>query len=359
MRFLRILTVCASAAVLWPTSARGQSVERAIERWAQSIAANAERLAARIEREANLWARDFERRMEDRHGKSGHDRDHDQGRDLQGQATRIDTTFAFNASGIVDLTSINGDIVVTGWDRREARVRASVDRGRMEFDLTSSRITIEQRSDRGNLARSQSSDTQYEVSIPRGVRVMTRSRSGDIRISGTGGDVEANTSNGDIDIRDAAGRIEAGTLSGEITVSQIKGNVDVSTVTGSITVSQLEGDVHAASTGGDITVADVTGRDIELSTTRGDIDFRGSIDAAGRYELTTHAGDVLVAIPEATNARVVVGTFSGEIDSDFPITLMPGDRSGRTSRRFEFTIGSGGPRIVAESFSGDVEIRKR
>ena len=43
--------------------------------------------------------------------------------------TRIDTTFAFSSDGTVDLTSFNGDITVTGWNRKEARVRAGADRG--------------------------------------------------------------------------------------------------------------------------------------------------------------------------------------------------------------------------------------
>ena len=47
----------------------------------------------------------------------------------QDAQSRIDTTFAFSRSGVVDLTQVSGDIIVTSWDRAEARVRAYAERG--------------------------------------------------------------------------------------------------------------------------------------------------------------------------------------------------------------------------------------
>lgn len=362
----RTFAVLLTTALVSPMAARAQSLERSIERWAESIAANAERLAAKLERQANLIARDMERQFGDKYNRQqraprGHRDTWDDrpDRDLQQQATRIDTTIAFSANGIVDLTTLRGDIAVTGWDRREARVLATVDRGRMDFELSSSRITIEQRSDRGSSDRNRSSETRYEVTVPRGARVITRSNSGDIVIRGTGGEVEANSNSGDITIEDVAGRVEAGALSGEIVLKLIRGNVDANAVTGSIEVTGVEGDLHLGSTSGDLIVLDAKARDVELSTSSGEVAFAGSIDPNGRYEFSSHSGTIDLSIPAGTNARFSIGTFSGEIDSDFPITLQPGERTSRSSRRFEFTVGTGGPRIVAESFSGDVEIRKR
>lgn len=361
MHFTRTILAFSTATLLWPSAGRAQSMERSIERWAEMIAANAERIAAKIERKANKIAVDIEREFDAEFDRAYSSRgrrdrwDDPQRRNLQNQGTRIDTTIAFSANGIVDLTTMRGDIIVTGWDRREARIQARVERGVMDFELSSSRVTIEER---GGQNRSRNSDTRYEVTVPRGVRVIARTNSGDISITGSGGEVEANTTSGDITISDAAGRIEAGALSGEITLSQIKGNIDASAVTGSIDVKDVEGELHLESTSGDILIAGAKARDVEVSTSSGEIAFAGSIDGSGRYEFSTHSGTIDLAIPANTNARFVVGTFSGEIDSDFPITLQPGDRS-RSNRRFEFTVGSGGPRIVAESFSGDVEIRKR
>jgi hypothetical protein len=53
-----------------------------------------------------------------------------------------------------------------------------------------------------------------------------------------------------------------------------------------------------------------------------------------------------------------VQTFSGEVNSDFPMTLQPGSRSGNRGRGMQFTIGGGGARISAQTFSGDITIER-
>lgn len=362
MRRVVLSLTAAAVSLPGPAEARAQSTERNIERWAESIAAAAERIAAKVERQATTLASRIEAEINDRQSHGRRSRiEHEgerRGRDLAFQAPRIDTTFAFGANGVVDLSSAFGDIVVTGSDRRDAHVKAWTDRGRLEYEFSSSRLTIEHRNDRGS-SRGRSSDSRYEVSIPRGARVILRSTSGDIEVRNTGGEVEVNSTSGDVIIEDAAQRVEVGTLSGDITLRNVKGNVEASTVNGEIEASGVEGDIKLGSTSGDITVTDARGRDVELSTTTGEVSYAGAVDPNGRYEFHSHSGTIDLAIPAGTNARFSVETFSGEIDSDFPITLQPGDRTSGRPRRFEFTVGTGGPRIIAESFSGGVEIRKR
>ena len=86
----------------------------------------------------------------------------------------------------MDLTTWSGDIVVTGWTRGEARVRATSERGDLQWRVTSSRITIEQESHGGR-----GDDTRYELSVPQGVRLVLRSQSGDLAARGTKGPVAA------------------------------------------------------------------------------------------------------------------------------------------------------------------------
>jgi hypothetical protein len=67
-------------------------------------------------------------------------RDRDRNReDPQDVESRIDTTFAFSRTGVVDLTQISGDVIVTAWDRGEARVRAFSERGRIRSTLSKCR----------------------------------------------------------------------------------------------------------------------------------------------------------------------------------------------------------------------------
>ena len=68
---------------------------------------------------------------------------------------------------------------------------------------------------------------------------------------------------------------------------------------------------------------------------------------------------VALLIPAGTGAQLTVATYTGSIDSDFPITLKPGEHGIGATKRFTFDIGKGDARISAESFSGDITIRSK
>ena len=75
-------------------------------------------------------------------------------------------------------------------------------------------------------------------------------------------------------------------------------------------------------------------------------------DAGGRYSLSSHNGDITLALPPTANASVAVSTFNGEFESDFPVTVS----GGRKGKRFNFTLGNGGTPIELESFQGTIRL---
>jgi DUF4097 and DUF4098 domain-containing protein YvlB len=82
------------------------------------------------------------------------------------------------------------------------------------------------------------------------------------------------------------------------------------------------------------------------------------MDARGRYDLQSHSGEITVAIPSDARADVTAKTFSGEIDSDFSITIG-GDGVRNRRDRMRFTLGGGGGATVdLESLSGTITRRK-
>lgn len=363
--------IVALSLMLLPGGARAQTREHAFERLAERLAASAERIASRMERHAARLAdrveREFSHRDRSDHRNHFDQRDHlDHGergaRDRRAnwiQAARLDTTIAFSADGTIDLSSISGDITVTGWDRREARILVESDRRELEYDLSSSRISIAERRTRGSRGSRGDEEARFELSVPRGVRVIARSTSGDIVLRGTGGAVELHATSGDVEVEDATRRIEIGAVSGDVVGKRLRGSIDASSVSGSVELDDVEGDVRMTSTSGDLSLTGATSREVEASTTSGEVVFNGSFAPEGRYEFSSHSGNVELTIPSASNVRFTVGTYSGEIDSDFPITLQPDDRSSRRPRRFDFTVGSGGPRVIAETFSGNLDLRRR
>ncbi|HEX5073601.1 MAG TPA: DUF4097 family beta strand repeat-containing protein [Gemmatimonadaceae bacterium] len=286
-------------------------------------------------------------------GSAQRDRHHER-EDFQDAESRIDTTFAFDKNGSVDLTEVAGDVVVNAWNRNQARVRAYAERGRIRSSLSSSRLSLEVEPVRGRTG-----DSKLEVWVPAGVRVVARSTSGDVTVKGTKGEVDARSTSGDVIVSDATNRITIESVSGDIRGSQLDGDVRSESVSGTIEIRDVSGPVRAETTSGDISLLGVTSRNAFATTVSGEVEYDGTVDKDGRYEFHSHSGDIRLEIPESSSAQFSVETFSGSLDSEFPITLQPGQRSTGRPRRFEFTLGSGSARITAESFSGDIVLARR
>ena len=267
--------------------------------------------------------------------------------------SRIDTTFAFDKRGTVSLSVGSGDIIVRAWSRDQIQVRARSERSTIRMDATPTRLSLD-------LSRPRGGDTRFEVTVPVGVRVSARATNGDITITGTKGGVEAKTQSGDVIVEDVADMIDLGSLSGDIQARGLTGNIDIGAVSGDITLSDVKGDVEVTNVSGDIEMSNIVARYVRAKSTSGDVTYDGMIDSTGRYELGSHSGSVYVVIPQGVGAQLTVATYTGSIESDFPITLTPGEHGIGTSKRFTFRIeGKGDARISAESFSGDITIRSK
>lgn len=273
---------------------------------------------------------------------------------LQATQSRLDTTLAFSRTGTVDLTQLSGDVVVTAWDRAEVQVRAYVERGQLRRRFSPSHVAVDVEPVRGRTGES-----RIDVSVPAGVRVTVRSRSGDVSVRGTGAAVEVRSTSGDVTVSDAADRVVLETLSGDVRGARLGGAVRAESTNGSIELREVSGDVEAETTSGDVVLTGVRSRLARITTVGGDIEYEGALDAAGRYDFRSHSGDIRLEIPEGSGARFSVETFSGALDSEFQLTLEPGTRSTAKPRRFEFTLGAGGARATAASFSGDIVITRR
>ena len=77
---------------------------------------------------------------------------------------------------------------------------------------------------------------------------------------------------------------------------------------------------------GNIELDDITSERIDAQVISGNINFSGDLEPNGRYELTSHSGNVRLAIAASAGFQVEATSFSGTITSDIPITI----RGGRT-----------------------------
>jgi DUF4097 and DUF4098 domain-containing protein YvlB len=276
----------------------------------------------------------------------------DEDDDRRDRRARLDTTVRLSGRAEVNLSLVDGRITVRGWDRSEAHVRAESESGDIRFESSGSRLELRQE----RRAR-HSDDARYDVSVPYGTRVVMRSTSGDLSATEVRGEVEAHTTSGNLRIEGASGRTLFESISGDVEGRRLTGPVRGQAISGSVSLEQITGDVEVETVSGEIAVNQARGSFVRLETTSGDLDFSGPFDRSGRYEFNSHSGSITLGLPSDVGARVSVETFSGELDTAFPLTLTPTTGDGRP-RHFEFTLGGGGARVTAQSFSGDINLRR-
>lgn len=272
--------------------------------------------------------------------------------------TRIDTTVRLDRGGAVDLSLISGRIRVTGWDRQDVKVSASIDRGTLRFDANSSRVTLSvDESDDNGRGHHNVGDARYDVSVPRGSRLVLEAVSGDVTSSGSQGEIEATSVSGDVDVSGGVGEVSVESVSGSVHAAQINGNLRAESVSGDARVESVTGNLEASSVSGNIRLFDVKSKDVRSETVSGNIIYTGSIDPGGKYSFEAHSGNIRLTIPPGAGAHFSAETFSGDISSpDFPVTVPPRSGRGRKEGRIEFTIGDGRAMVDAQTFSGSIVI---
>ncbi|HEV8497086.1 MAG TPA: DUF4097 family beta strand repeat-containing protein [Gemmatimonadaceae bacterium] len=134
-------------------------------------------------------------------------------------------------------------------------------------------------------------------------------------------------------------------------------NVTVSagSVSGNVDITGANGDVEAGSVSGDIRLTRLRASSVSAHTVSGNVDVR--VDAfTGRGDLSfkSVSGDVTLEVPRGFDADISMSTVSGDMNSDFPVTLGNGRMS---HRRIEARVGSGGRRLDVSTVSGSLNLK--
>ena len=142
---------------------------------------------------------------------------------------------------------------------------------------------------------------EFQVRVPRGVKVAAFSTNGEVRVDGVDSEVDAATVNGGVFVRSTGGPVSANTVNGSVRATMGRFTLDT---------------------------------DLSFSSVN---------------------GSVIAEFADDLNADVELSTVNGRFLTDFPVTI-----SGRIDpRRLRATLGKGGPRIRLNTVNGNVELRKR
>src|SRR2546423_823330 len=199
-------------------------------------------------------------------------------------ASQIDTTVRLDRGGAVDLSLISGRIRVVGWDQPNVKISASIESGNLRFSANSSRVTlgVDEEGRRGH-GHNNVGEARYDVSVPRGARLILEAVSGDVTARGSQGEIEASSVSGDVEVSDGARSVSVESVSGEAHAAQVNGNLRAETVSGDLRAENVSGNVQASTVSGDIRLVGIQSRDVRTETVSGSVSYAGTIEPSGRY----------------------------------------------------------------------------
>ena len=190
------------------------------------------------------------------------------------------------------------------------------------------------------------------------VKILTRS--GEIHVASAGAGADLKTWGGDIQIGPVTGELRARTMAGDIQVGPVTGSVALDTAGGDIRAEAVGGSASARTGGGDITLPLVKGP-VEARTSGGDVNV-GIIAREIKSGITIHdgGGDVSLTLPADFRGEIDLQVHETEgdetfIHSDFPEVALTRQRNWQ---RASGVLNGGGPRIVVQTHSGSIQLRK-
>ena len=280
------------------------------------------------------------------------------------QPARERRVFTVSAGSAVDVSNIAGEVRISAGEA-DAIVVESVrrDRGRdgelrLEMRQAGNRVVVRVT---GTRANRNNGSIDITVTAPRDAAVVARSVSGNVALTGLDGEARLETVSGNVDVARAPNVTLAKTVSGSVTVRQSAsaGTMTLGTVSGSVVAADVRAlGLDATSVSGTVRLERVDAQRVLAKSVSGQVEFDGPVASGGRFEFTSHSGDVRLRLPAESSFDLSADTFSGRLASDFPITLRS-SRSGGASRAIRGVAGDGAAQLLVRSFSGSVSIGRQ
>jgi hypothetical protein len=227
-------------------------------------------------------------------------------------------------------------------------------------------------------------EARLTAQVPRGLPVVVRESSGDIRSEGIVAPQVLRTTSGDIEVRAPGDRVEVSSSSGDVSgdglrrtrVSSVSGDVTIRGVTGPLVVSTSSGDLNVSGAGDSLTLSSVSG-DMQIEraprgflgeTSSGEVVARA---VAGTVRVETASGDVTLGLREPLQS-VEVSTASGEVQVDLDRSVrcaldlrtssgslelgLPMEMTAVSRRTVTGSVRGGKTPVVLRTSSGDITV---
>jgi DUF4097 and DUF4098 domain-containing protein YvlB len=231
---------------------------------------------------------------------------------------RIDQTYPLNPNGRINLDNLNGEVVITAWDRNEVRVEAvkTIECDRevqidVNINATPSLISIDtdynwEKNGSGWSSggyRCRKANVDYKLTVPRTARLD-----------------QIETVNGAVSLDGLTDYVKASTVNGKVTARNLRGTVYVSSVNGAL-----------------------------------DVDF-DSLQNVRDVKIGMVNGTINLQLPSDIDATVKADTVNGSINNDFGLPVRKGEYVGRN---LYGRLGNGGITVKLDGVNGTINIRRK
>ena len=253
--------------------------------------------------------------------------------------------FRYNVTPGATVTVINdyGPVRVRAAQATQVVIAAMPASSSVEVDSAQHGNRIETRTHFLRRAGETDGAVAYDIQVPADANLVIRSATGPVQVQGINSDVAVDSDTGKVEVRDSNGHVRVRTVGGAITLASLK-----------------DGFVEATSVGGQVTLNNVAGKTVAVNTTAGPISFSGDFAGGGQYSLSSHSGNIDVALPASASVDVTARSVSGSVENDFPMNppAHPITASAQ-GKSFAGTLNSGASSVNLRTFSGRIRVKKQ
>jgi DUF4097 and DUF4098 domain-containing protein YvlB len=270
--------------------------------------------------------------------------------DAQTQAERTETLkrkINIGPRGLLDLSNLAGRIAVTsGTDEVEieavkhvrytsdAVVKEAMSRVRIDITERHDRVVVRTVYDRPVPRGRDWVRVDYVVRVPTETTLELRSVTGDIELRDLQGEIRIQSDSGNQRLVNIRNLELARTVSGDIEATDVNGVGDatMSTVSGTVRARNLKTPrLEIRTISGDLELLDLQCDRLEVASVSGNVQFRGTLSPTGRYNLRSQYGNLALAV-STKGFDLDAHSFSGSIQTDFPITVHETTSNTRIAR---------------------------
>jgi len=280
--------------------------------------------------------------------------------------TPINLQHAAAADARISVSNVKGQVTITAWDRNEVQVTGTLGAGvaplAIEGDNRDLEIKVKPQGGSGGSMFNWHGDngmgpSTLDLRVPKGAALDVEVVSAPLGIEGMdGGEISVNSVSGKVRVNANTPSLNVNSVSGTVEQSGHAQRADLQTVSGDILAPGLGANADVQTVSGHIQVSGGPWQKFNLSTVSGDVQLSGGPADHGTIDIDSMSGDVQLSVPADLSATIKASSFSGDLRSDFG---QVSEHEHGPGSELDAQVNGGRGRIHAETFSGDLRIRKK